>query len=56
MEINDLDKLNEKIEKNRQSARNSRKRKKIYIQLLETKVAAMTEELEKTKNNIYNNN
>lgn len=32
------EKLNQKLAKNRESARNSRKRKKIYIELLETKV------------------
>lgn len=34
----EVEKLNKKLEKNRESARNSRKRKKIYIQLLENKV------------------
>jgi len=39
--------VNQKLARNRESARNSRKRKKIYIELLETKVSALTEELEK---------
>lgn len=37
-DINIIEKLNKKLEKNRESARNSRKRKKIYIELLESKV------------------
>lgn len=32
------EKLNMKLKRNRESARNSRKRKKMYIELLETKV------------------
>lgn len=34
----ELERLHKKLEKNRESARNSRKRKKIYIELLENKV------------------
>ncbi|KAL4506053.1 hypothetical protein ABPG72_013814 [Tetrahymena utriculariae] len=49
-------KLNEKLVRNRESARNSRKRKKIYIELLETKVANLNEELEKTKRALESNN
>jgi len=33
-----LEKMSKKLEKNRESARNSRKRKKVYIELLENKV------------------
>lgn len=40
-----LDKLNLKLKRNRESARNSRKRKKIYIDLLETKVTELSDEL-----------
>ncbi len=35
--LNFLERLNKKLEKNRESARNSRKRKKVYIELLENK-------------------
>ncbi|KRX03835.1 hypothetical protein PPERSA_04630 [Pseudocohnilembus persalinus] len=41
--------LEEKLEKNRESARNSRIRKKIYIELLEQKVLKLSEELEVKK-------
>lgn len=34
-----------RLAKNRESARNSRKRKKIYIELLENKVKELTEQL-----------
>ncbi|CAK56384.1 unnamed protein product (macronuclear) [Paramecium tetraurelia] len=36
----------DKLAKNRESARNSRKRKKIYLELLETKVTKLSEQLE----------
>lgn len=39
---------NHKLEKNRESARNSRKRKKLYIELLEQKVADLSERLVKS--------
>lgn len=32
---------NDKLSKNRESAKNSRKRKKMYIELLETKVSEL---------------
>ena len=35
----------DKLAKNRESARNSRKRKKIYVELLETKVSELTDEI-----------
>lgn len=35
-----------KLAKNRESARNSRKRKKIYIELLENKVHELTNQIE----------
>ncbi|CAD8192837.1 unnamed protein product [Paramecium octaurelia] len=38
-----------KLIRNRECARNSRKRKKIYIELLETRVNSLNEELEKCK-------
>ncbi len=38
-----------KLQRNRECARNSRKRKKIYIELLENKVKGISDELEKTK-------
>jgi hypothetical protein len=41
--------LNAKLIRNRECARNSRKRKKVYIELLESKVKSLTEELDKTK-------
>ncbi|CAD8057353.1 unnamed protein product [Paramecium sonneborni] len=39
----------DKLAKNRESARNSRKRKKIYLELLETKVTKLSEQLETFK-------
>ena len=42
--------------RNRESAKNRRKKKKIYIELLEAKVANVSEELEKTKKVLDNNN
>jgi hypothetical protein len=39
----------DKLAKNRESARNSRKRKKIYVELLETKVSELTEEISQLK-------
>jgi hypothetical protein len=38
-----------KLIRNRECARNSRKRKKIYIELLENRVNVLNEELEKCK-------
>jgi predicted nucleic acid-binding Zn-ribbon protein len=43
------DKMNVKLARNRESARNSRKRKKIYIELLEKKVDQLTNELNQTR-------
>jgi hypothetical protein len=40
---------NDKLAKNRESARNSRKRKKIYLELLENKVTLLSEQLETYK-------
>jgi hypothetical protein len=40
------------LEKNKISARKSRKRKKIYIMLLENKIAELTEELSNSKKEI----
>jgi len=45
----DVEKLNQKLERNRESARNSRKRKKIYVELLEQKVNHLTQELNATR-------
>lgn len=39
------ERLHQKLVKNRESARNSRKRKKIYVELLEKKVQELTQEL-----------
>lgn len=47
--------LDQKLAKNRESARNSRKRKKIYIEMLESKVAELTTELEVMKKTIEMN-
>lgn len=38
-----------KLEKNRQCARDSRKRKKFYVELLEVKVSQLEDELAETK-------
>jgi hypothetical protein len=46
---------NIKLLRNRESARNSRKRKKIYIQLLENKVEELTKELDQKKTLVYEN-
>lgn len=50
------EKSNEKQARNRESARNSRIRKKIYIDLLEKKVEKLTQELEAAKKQIEQNN
>jgi len=44
-----IEKLNVKLARNRESARNSRKRKKVYIELLEKKVEQLTQELAQTR-------
>lgn len=51
-----LEKLHLKLAKNRESARNSRKRKKIYIDLLEKKVNELTQELFAARKQIEANN
>lgn len=40
-----IEKFHQKLAKNRESARNSRKRKKVYIELLEKKVEELSQEL-----------
>jgi hypothetical protein len=45
----------DKLAKNRESARNSRKRKKIYLELLENKVTKLSEQLESSKK-VYEKN
>lgn len=45
-QINDKE---DKLAKNRESARNSRRRKKIYLELLENKVTKLSESLEQFK-------
>ena len=47
--------MNEKLAKNRESARNSRKRKKIYIELLEKKIEKLQQELTSTKKQLEMN-
>jgi hypothetical protein len=43
--MDDEEKRNKRLAKNRESARNSRKRKKLYLQHLEERVSALTEEV-----------
>ena len=50
------DKLNQKLARNRESARESRKRKKVYIELLEKKVDSLTQELAAARKQIELNN
>lgn len=45
----------QKLMRNRESARNSRKRKKIYIELLENKVSELSSELSKAKSLVFEN-
>lgn len=40
----------DKLAKNRESARNSRRRKKIYLELLENKVTKLSEQLDVFRN------
>ncbi|CAD8111957.1 unnamed protein product [Paramecium sonneborni] len=47
--IGNIDPAQQKLAKNRESARNSRARKKIYYELLETKVQELQDELDKVK-------
>lgn len=42
-----MDKGNDRLAKNRQSAKNSRKRKKIYLEVLENTVKQLQKDLEK---------
>lgn len=44
------------MERNRESARNSRQRKKMYIELLESKVNQLTSEIDDTKQILEQNN
>lgn len=46
------EKINYKLAKNRESARNSRKRKKMYFEMLESKVVELSDELKEAKNKI----
>lgn len=46
------EKINYKLAKNRESARNSRKRKKMYFEMLESKVVELSDELKEAKNRI----
>lgn len=50
-EVNDGNEMNNNVKllRNRECARNSRKRKKVYIELLENKVKSLSDELDKTK-------
>jgi len=50
------DKLNVKLARNRESARQSRKRKKVYIELLEKKVEQLQQELTITTKQLEQNN
>jgi len=50
------EKLNVKLARNRESARNSRKRKKVYIELLEKKVAQLQLELQNSRKQLEVNN
>lgn len=50
-----LEKLNLKLEKNRESARNSRIRKKVYIDLLEKTVDQLQQELTATRKQLEAN-
>ncbi|CAD8049183.1 unnamed protein product [Paramecium primaurelia] len=53
----DLDDSNKiKLAKNRQSARDSRKRKKIYVELLEMKVAELSKQIEVLQKNLDQQN
>lgn len=45
----------QKLIRNRESARNSRKRKKIYIELLENKVSELSNELNEAKSLVFEN-
>ena len=47
-----LEKLSYKLAKNRESARNSRKRKKVYFEMLEAKVIELSDELAHAKKRI----
>ena len=44
--------MNQKLIRNRESARNSRKRKKLYIDLLEKKVDLLNQELLSTRKDL----
>eukprot|EP01016_Furgasonia_blochmanni_P001397 TRINITY_DN1052_c0_g1_i21.p2 TRINITY_DN1052_c0_g1~~TRINITY_DN1052_c0_g1_i21.p2 ORF type:complete len:389 (-),score=78.56 TRINITY_DN1052_c0_g1_i21:651-1817(-) len=49
-------KTNMKLARNRESARNSRRRKKVYIELLEKKVGQLRDELTETKERLEQSN
>lgn len=49
LKSDEIEKLNVKLARNRESARNSRKRKKVYIELLEKKVSQLQQELVNSK-------
>lgn len=51
----DMPSEDQKLLRNRESARNSRKRKKIYIEMLENKLTELNEELEQTKSLVFEN-
>jgi len=50
-----VEKLNQKLAKNRESARNSRIRKKVYIDLLEKTVDQLQKELTAARKQLENN-
>ena len=50
-----IDKLNVKLARNRESARKSRRRKKVYIELLEKKVDQLQQELNATVKQLEQN-
>jgi len=56
LKSDEIEKLNVKLARNRESARNSRKRKKVYIELLEKKVAQLQLELVNSRKQLEVNN
>jgi hypothetical protein len=55
LKSDELEKLNQKLAKNRESARNSRIRKKVYIDLLEKTVDQLQKELTSARKQLENN-
>jgi len=55
LKSDELEKLNQKLAKNRESARNSRIRKKVYIDLLEKTVDQLQKELTAARKQLENN-